>query len=264
MGQEWLRARPQPLGVVVAVITAAAAAAAGAAAPATGTVGRAAIQVVSVAPDGTAGDGFSTGRLGVSAGGRYVVFASYSSDLVPGDDNGQHDVFVPDVVAGRTVLASVGVDGARGNGESRGGSISADGRYVAFDSAASNLVPGDDNGSFDVFVRDLWRGRTILASVGIGGGPADIGAHGPNLSADGRHVVFTSSSSNLVPGDMTDQDAFARDLATARTELVSVSGAFDCRPTAASSRSSTPAACSPARRPRRGPSSTRSSTCATG
>jgi Tol biopolymer transport system component len=181
---------------------------------------------VSVAPDGSAGDAESFSGtekgLGVSAGGRYVVFSSYASNLVLGDRNGQRDVFVRDVVRGRTVLASVGVGGVQGDAESRQGSISADGRYVAFNSLASNLVPGDDNGQPDVFVRDLWRGRTTVVSVAFGGGLADLGGHQPELSADGRYVAFTSSASDLVPGDATDQDVFVRDLVAARTELVSV------------------------------------------
>jgi Tol biopolymer transport system component len=187
--------------------------------------GPAAIHLVSIASDGGASDGWSAAGtekgLDVSAHGRYVVFSSYAANLVTGDRNGQRDVFVRDMVRGRTVLASMGVGGVQGNAESRQGSISADGRFVAFNSAASNLVPGDTNDTGDVFVRDLWRHRTILASTGAGG-IADQGAHQPDLSADGRHVAFTSSATNLVAGDTSDQDVFVRDLGAARTELVSV------------------------------------------
>jgi Tol biopolymer transport system component len=189
-----------------------------------GHAGPGAIRLVSIARDGGVSDGASSGGTGVSAYGRYVVFGSSASDLVPGDLNGRDDVFVRDVVSGRTVLVSVGVGGVQGNAESRQGSISADGRFVAFNSFASNLVPGDDNGGPDVFVRDLWRHRTVLASIGVGG-IADLGAHSPDLSADGQHVAFTSSSTNLVAGDTSDQDVFVRDLAESRTELVSVSTA---------------------------------------
>jgi Tol biopolymer transport system component len=193
-----------------------------------GRPGPGAIVLVSIARDGGVSDGASTGGrengLGVSTHGRYVVFASSATDLVSGDVNGHDDVFVRDVVGLRTVLVSVGVGGVQGNGQSRQGSISADGRYVAFNSAASNLVPGDTNDTGDVFVRDLWRHRTILASTGVGG-IADLGAHSPELSADGQHVAFTSSATNLVAGDTSDQDVFVRDLADSRTELVSVSTA---------------------------------------
>jgi Tol biopolymer transport system component len=160
--------------------------------------------------------------LGVSANGRYVVFSSYATDLVAGDTNGQRDVFVRDLVLGRTTLVSVGVGGVQGNGESRQGSISADGRYVAFNSYASNLLPGDTNDSPDVFLRDLKTGRTTLVSLGRGG-PADLGAWEPEISADGRHVTFTSSSTNLVAGDTNNtQDIFVRDLDARRTERVSL------------------------------------------
>jgi Tol biopolymer transport system component len=193
-----------------------------------GHAGPSAIRLVSVARGGGVSDGVSTGGgekgLDVSARGRYVVFGSSATDLVRGDVNGQYDVFVRDIVGGRTMLVSVGVGGVQGNADSRQGSISADGRYVAFNSFASNLVPGDDNGAPDVFVRDLWRHRTVLASTGVGG-IADLGALSPELSADGRHVAFTSSASNLVAGDTSDQDVFVRDLAAARTELVSIGSA---------------------------------------
>jgi Tol biopolymer transport system component len=151
------------------------------------------------------------------------VFSSYATDLVPGDVNGQRDVFVRDMVTGRTTLASVGVDGAQGNGESRQGSISADGRFVAFSSNATNLVPGDTNDSPDVFVRDLRTGATSRVSIGIAG-QADQGGGQPEISSDGRHVTFTSGATNLVAGDTNDtQDVFVRDLDAGRTERVSVS-----------------------------------------
>ncbi|WP_371401717.1 hypothetical protein OHA10_27810 [Kribbella sp. NBC_00662] len=158
----------------------------------------------------------------MSAHGRYVVFSSYADDLVAGDTNGQRDVFVRDVVSGRTTRVSVGAGGVQGNGESRQGSISADGRYVVFNSYASNLLPGDTNGGPDVFLRDLKTGRTTLVSVALNG-EADQGSWEPEISADGRHVAFTSSATDLVVGDTNDtQDVFVRDLAARRTERVSV------------------------------------------
>lgn len=183
------------------------------------------ISLVSVGLNGGGGDGPSfqgtEKGLGVSADGRYVVFSSYASDLVANDTNGQRDVFVRDTVTGRTTLASVGVAGNQGDGESRQGSISSDGRYVAFNSNATNLFPGDTNNSPDVFVRDLRTGRTTLVSVGANG-LADNGAHQPEISGDGRHVVFTSGATNLVAGDTNDtEDIFVRDLDTRRTERVS-------------------------------------------
>ncbi|MER7250206.1 hypothetical protein [Kribbella sp. NPDC000426] len=184
------------------------------------------IQLVSVTPAGSGGDGSSYAGtekgLGVSAHGRYVAFSSYADDLVPGDTNGQRDVFVRDTMTGRTTSVSVGTGGVPGNGESREPSISADGRYVAFNSAASNLVVGDTNNSQDIFVRDLRTGRTTLVSVGRTG-PADSDSWEPEISADGRHVAFTSNATDLVVGDTNATgDVFVRDLATRRTERVSV------------------------------------------
>ncbi|MEV5964354.1 hypothetical protein AB0L70_21465 [Kribbella sp. NPDC051952] len=181
---------------------------------------------MSVGPNGVGGNEASFSGtekgLGVSGHGRYVVFSSYASNLVPGDTNGQRDVFVRDLVRGQTTRVSVGDGGVQGDGESRQGSISADGRYVAFNSVASTLVPGDTNGEWDVFVRDLKAGRTTRVSVGRSG-QADLSSIGPEISADGSHVAFTSAATNLVAGDTNDtQDVFVRDLRTRRTERVSV------------------------------------------
>jgi Tol biopolymer transport system component len=186
-----------------------------------------AIELVSATPSGVGGDGESAAGtqkgLGVSAHGRYVVFTSDASNLVSNDTNHQRNVFVRDVVSGRTTLVSVGAGGVPSNGESREGSISADGRYVAFTSFASNLVPGDTNGEGDVFLHDLKTGRTTLISVGSQG-QGNLSSIGSEISADGSHVAFTSAATNLVAGDTNDtQDVFVRDLRTRRTERVSVS-----------------------------------------
>ena len=93
--------------------------------------------------------------------GRYVVFQSNASNLVPNDNNGASDVFVRDLVAGTISLVSVNTSGSgSGNGASQDPVVSSDGRYVSFDSTASNLVPNDTNGASDVFVRDLQSGTT--------------------------------------------------------------------------------------------------------
>ena len=107
----------------------------------------------------------------VSADGRYVAFESAASNLVAGDANGYIDVFVRDRKLHRTYLVSVSSAGVQGNDASFDPSISADGRYVAFESDASNLVAGDTNGYPDVFVRDRKLHRTYLVSVDLGRGP---------------------------------------------------------------------------------------------
>jgi Tol biopolymer transport system component len=107
---------------------------------------------VSVASDGTQGNDASWACPSISADGRYVAFSSWASNLVPGDTNGVRDIFVHDRVTGQTTRVSVASDGTEGNGHSDLPSISADGRYVAFASEASNLVPGDTNRWADIFV----------------------------------------------------------------------------------------------------------------
>ncbi len=140
----------------------------------------------------------------ISADARYVAFESYASDLVTGDGNGYKDVFVRDLVAGTTVRASVDTGGGDPNFDSIHASISADGRYVAFYSYASDLVTGDGNGVGDIFVRDLVAGTTVRASLDTDGGDPNGSSSGPpSISADGQYVAFSSFASDLVegPGD---------------------------------------------------------------
>ncbi|MFF5247742.1 S8 family serine peptidase [Streptosporangium sp. NPDC000095] len=115
-------------------------------------------ELISVASDGTRSDGLSSSPS-FSADGRFAVFNSDATNLVPGDVNEKTDVFVRDRTTGKTEAVSVGVGGAVGDGNSREQSISADGRFVAFESGATDLVPGDTNGHADVFVRDRQTGR---------------------------------------------------------------------------------------------------------
>jgi Tol biopolymer transport system component len=177
---------------------------------------------VSVASDGTQGNGY-TNSPSISADGRYVAFRSLASNLVPGDTNVHYDVFVHDRQTGQTTRVSVASDGTQGNAECRHPSISADGRYVAFQSEASNLVPGDTNGQWDVFVHDRLTGETTRVSVASDGTQANDGSYRPCISADGRHVAFLSNASNLVPGDSNDwQDVFVHDRQTGQTTRVSV------------------------------------------
>lgn len=101
--------------------------------------------------------------------------------------------------------------------------VSGSGRYVAFDSSASNLVSGDTNGSYDVFVRDRVAGTTRRVSVSTDGVQGDRGSGLPEISRDGRFVVFSSDATNLVPGDTNNQhDVFVHDVATGTTERVNV------------------------------------------
>ena len=152
----------------------------------------------------------------ISADGRYVAFHSYASNLVRGDTNRVPDIFVRDRKGRKTARVSVSGGGRQADQESLGSSaISADGRYVAFTSLATNLVAGDVNGITDVFVRDLRSGTTKLVSLGAAGNQGDdaSAAGGVVFSADDRYLAFSSWAGNLVPGDTNDKpDAFVRDL----------------------------------------------------
>ncbi len=160
----------------------------------------------------------------VSASGRYVAFDSTATNLAPGDTNSYNDVFVRDRKLHKTYLVSVSSAGVQGNSGSFQPAISADGRYVAFASDASNLVSGDMNGYEDVFVRDRKLHRTSLVSVDSAGVQANNESFGPSICADGRYVTFVSDATNLVSGDTNGYtDVFVRDRKLHRTSLVSVS-----------------------------------------
>jgi Tol biopolymer transport system component len=162
----------------------------------------------------------------VSADGRRVAFTSYASDLVASDTNGASDVFVRDLPAGTTTRVSVDTAGGEPNGASDLPWISADGRYVAFTSLASDLMAGDGNHAGDVFLRDLVAGTTTRVSVDVAGGDADGPSYDPTVSADGRHVAFTSFATDLVGGDANGAwDVFLRDVVAGTTTRVSVDAA---------------------------------------
>jgi len=172
---------------------------------------------VSVADETDAeGNGNATGSTAVTPDGRYVVFASAATNLVDGDTNGKGDVFIRDLTLGTTERVSVSSTEQQGNDDSGGDTwmlaVSSDGRYVAFASLASNLVPGDTNESWDVFVRDRTAGTTSRASVSSDGveGNGDSGLYSIDLSADGQTTVFDSYANNLVPLDYNGgPDVFA-------------------------------------------------------
>ncbi len=182
-------------------------------------------ECVSVGASGVQGNDHSFGPS-ISADGRYVAFTSFASDLVSGDTNERPDVFVRDRQLGVTERVSVDSSGAGGNSNSERPSISADGRYVAFDSFASDLVGGDTNGAFDVFVHDRQTGATERVSVDSGGAEGNTASQLAAISADGRHVAFMSFASDLVGGDTNGwSDAFVHDRQSGTTERVSVSSA---------------------------------------
>jgi uncharacterized repeat protein (TIGR01451 family) len=167
------------------------------------------------------------GSIAISADGRYVAFSSFSDNLVAGDTNGVLDAFVHDRLSGNTARVSVGSSGEQGNRElSDGVAISADGRYVVFNSSADNLVAGDTNGALDAFVHDRLSGKTTRVSVSSVGAQGSNGGYSSAISADGRYVAFSSEADNLVAGDTNGEtDAFVHDRVTGQTTRVSVGSA---------------------------------------
>lgn len=151
--------------------------------------------------------GFS---VAISANGRFVAFSSDASNLDDGDNNATTDIFVRDRDAGTTTRVSKSAAGESANGPSQFASISGDGRFVVFQSAASNLVENDTNGKTDIFVVDTTDGSVDRVSVTSNGEQANGDSNSPQISADAATVVFQSDATNLVPGDTNGfTDCFA-------------------------------------------------------
>lgn len=179
-------------------------------------------EIVSVSSAGGQGDDDSSFSV-PSADGRYIVFRSWASNLVAG----QHrtiNLFVRDRLKGTTELVSAPLDGSAPSSSADSGSISADGRFVAFMSNAANLVPGDTNGKGDIFLTDRVLGTMQRISLSSAGVESNGTSFTPYISPDGRFVSFMSNATNLVPGDGNGSyDIFMRDLELRTTERVSVS-----------------------------------------
>lgn len=184
--------------------------------------GAARTEQVSVGAGGVRANAQAFGEA-LSADGHFAVFSSEADNLVPGDTNGFYDVFVRDVRNGHTERVSVGTGGVQGDAFSSGGSVSADGRYVAFSSDSDNLVPGDANGTSDVFVRDRLTGRTERLTTGDPAQQQPGGSDSPSISWNGRYVAFASGRSDLVPGDDNGvADIFVADRWTGTTTRATV------------------------------------------
>ncbi len=169
---------------------------------------------VSVDSSGNEGDLASSAPT-ISADGRYVAFQSNATNLVAGDTNGVQDIFVHDRDTGATTWVSVDSAGGQADGDSTNASISSDGRYIAFQSDATNLVSGDTNGKTDIFVHDTQTGSTWRISVDEAGneitGSWWVSATHPSISSDGRYVTFQSNSS-LLGGLHSGRDILRVDL----------------------------------------------------
>lgn len=167
-------------------------------------------------PDGAPAGGVSLipGGVNMSSDGRYILFHSTALGLVPGVTDGLNHAYVRDRVTGQTELISQSTEGAVANAEPVLPVISANGRFVAFLSTATNLVAGDTNGFNDVFLRDRQNGTTIQVNLTHTGAQPNAGAAVQNVfvTNDGRYVAFASTATNLVPIDVNlQQDIFIRD-----------------------------------------------------
>ena len=162
----------------------------------------------------------------ISADGTIVVFASGDDTLVPGDTNGFPDIFVYERATGAITRANVSTSGAQANHYSSNPVASADGRYIAFESYASNLDADPNGNDLDIFVRDRQAGTTTLISRDSAGGGANGSSYWPTISRDGQRIAFVSGASDLVAGDVNnDYDAFLFDAATGVTTLLSTTTA---------------------------------------
>jgi hypothetical protein len=191
---------------------------------------------VSVDSSGSQSTTNESSTAAISSTGRYIVFESSASDLISGDSNTARDIFVhdrdadgdskydePDAI--NTTRASVHSNGTQGNNDSYSPSISADGRYVAFESIASDLIASDTNGAVrDIFVHDRTTGTTTVVSVTSGGAQGNNDSYSPSISADGRYVAFESIASDLIASDTNGavRDIFVHDRTTGTTTVVSV------------------------------------------
>ncbi len=178
--------------------------------------------LVSRSSSGASGNEASwSGRL--SADGRYVVFTTVATNL-GGAPMGTWSVYRRDRVTGETLLVSASAAGVPGNNDSDFASVSDDGRLVAFRSAASNLVPGDTNNASDIFVKDMQTGAIERVSVSVFESQANGSSLWPDMSGDGRYVVFQSNATNLllIPETNGHTDIYLRDRLAGTTSLISV------------------------------------------
>lgn len=162
----------------------------------------------------------------LSGDGRWVAFASDADNLVAGDTNAVTDIFLRDLTTGLVRRVSVGSGGIQGSQRSVNATVSQRGRFVGWQSMASEFVPGDVNGHTDAFVHDVWTGVTERCSVGVGGAEPNGPSYDVAISDDGRIVSFHSLASNLTSGDLNGHaDVFLVDREHGRTTCVSMAAA---------------------------------------
>lgn len=179
---------------------------------------------VSISSSGEQANGASD-HSDITADGNLVVFESQASNLVAGDTNGASDIFLRDRAAETTTRISLTSEGTEGNGASTDPAITPDGRFVVFLSEATNLVAGDTNGKADVFLLDLQTKEVSRIGLGPNGVQGNDFAEGrPDITSDGRFVVFVSRASNLVEPDINGAaDVFVWDRSTGETTMAGLS-----------------------------------------
>lgn len=158
----------------------------------------------------------------ISDDGRRVAFLSSSNSFIPGDDKGRIDAFVRDRTTGSTIRVVTGLGGALLDDNVVDVEISGNGRYVAFVTAATNVVSGDTNGETDIFVRDLQTGVVERVSVNSSEQQGSGWSFRPSISDDGRYVAFDTSSL-LAGGAPGKANAYVRDRSAGTTSIVNVS-----------------------------------------
>ncbi len=179
--------------------------------------------LASAASDGALALGGANSDVRLSEDGRYAVFVSSATNLVPNDTNGVADIFLKDRQTEQVTRLSVGQGGVQADGASDKPAMSPDGRFIVFHSTATNLVPGDTNSSLDVFLFDRQTSQIERVSLSNGGAQGDDESGGATVGEDGRYVAFDSDATNLVAGDTNGfADVFIRDRQAATTTRVSV------------------------------------------
>jgi len=178
--------------------------------------------LISISLSGTGGGNNYSREAAVSEDGRFVVFESEASNLVPNDTTGTVDILLRDVQNGTTQRVNVSSEGIVGNGTAAKPVISNDGRYSAYYSRATNLVPEDTNGDYDVFVYDRQTETTERVSVASDGTEGNGNSYDPSISTDGRYVTFQSLADNLVEGDSINADIFVHDRQLGTTKKISM------------------------------------------
>ena len=180
-------------------------------------------EIMSINAQGEVGNADST-NPSISSDGQEIAFQSWAQNLVPDDTFFTHDVFLRERHTHEIILISVASDGTRGNGNSSEPAMAGDGRLIAFTSRADNLVANDLNEASDIFVHERYLGRTRRVSVSSAGVEGDGPSSSPEVSPDGRYVVFVSGAENLVNYDGNGrEDVFLHDLESRQTTMITFS-----------------------------------------